>query len=63
MKVKITESELLIKAKDFANELTNYNVIEKALTQRTQIAKERIENHSALRNVLLQRGVNLKFKK
>ena len=51
---------LIEKTKDLANELTNYNVIEKGLRRNTQIAKERIENYAALRNTLFQRGVNLK---
>jgi len=62
MRAKTTESELWIKAKDFANELTRHNVIEKGLTQQTQIAKERIENYTAIQNGLLQRVVNLKSK-
>jgi len=62
MRKNATESELWIKAKDFADELARHNVIEKGLTQQTQIAKERIENYAALQNVLLQRGVNLKPK-
>ena len=56
-------AELIFKARSLADELTNHNTIQKGLTQQTQIAKERIENYAALRNVLLQRGVNLKFKK
>ena len=62
MRKKTIESELWIKAKDFADELARHNVIEKGLTQQSQIAKERVENYTAIQNGLLQRGVNLKPK-
>jgi DNA-damage-inducible protein D len=48
---------LTIKAKDFANELTSHNVIEKDLNNNTQISKEHIDNNQAVRDILLQRGV------
>ncbi|MDB5286003.1 MAG: damage-inducible protein [Mucilaginibacter sp.] len=48
---------LTIKAKDFANELTSHNVIEKDLNNNTQISKEHIDNNKAVRDILLQRGV------
>lgn len=48
---------LTIKAKDFANELTSHNVIEKDLNKENQISKEHIDNNIAVRNMLLQRGV------
>jgi len=48
---------LTIKAKDFANELTSHNVIEKDLTKQTQISQEHVDNNKAVRNILLQRGV------
>ncbi|TSD64559.1 DNA damage-inducible protein D [Inquilinus sp. KBS0705] len=48
---------LTIKAKDFANELTSHNVIEKDLNKETQISQEHIDNNKAVRNILLQRGV------
>jgi DNA-damage-inducible protein D len=48
---------LTIKAKDFANELTSHNVIEKDLNRENQISKEHIDNNIAVRNMLLQRGV------
>lgn len=48
---------LTIKAKDFANELTSHNVIEKDLNKQTQISQEHIDNNKAVRNILLQRGV------
>jgi DNA-damage-inducible protein D len=57
MRTKFIESELWIKAKDFANELTSHNVIEKDLTKENQISQEHVDNNKAVRNMLLQRGV------
>lgn len=57
MITKAIESELWIKAKDFANELTSHNVIGKDLTKETQISQEHVDNNKAVRNILLQRGV------
>ena len=48
---------LTIKAKDFANELTSHNVIEKDLNQQDQISKEHVDNNKAVREILLKRGV------
>jgi DNA-damage-inducible protein D len=48
---------ITIKAKEFANELTSHNVIEKNLNSPTQIVKEFRENRKAVRGVLLQRAV------
>lgn len=48
---------LTIKAKDFANELTSHNVIEKDLYNQSTISKEHIDNNKAVRDILLQRGV------
>jgi DNA-damage-inducible protein D len=48
---------LTIKAKDFANELTSHNVIEKDLDTNAKISGEHVENNKAVRNILLQRGV------
>lgn len=48
---------LTIKAKDFANELTGHNVIEKDLNNQLSISSEHVENNKAVRNMLLQRGV------
>lgn len=48
---------LTIKAKDFANELTSHNVIEKDLTLQNQISKEHVDNNKAVREILLKRGV------
>jgi len=48
---------LTIKAKDFANELTSHNVIEKDLNQQNQISQEHVDNNKAVRDILLKRGV------
>jgi DNA-damage-inducible protein D len=48
---------LTIKAKDFATELTSHNVIEKDLKGDTSISKEHIDNNSAVRKMLNERGV------
>ncbi len=48
---------LTIKAKDFANELTSHNVIEKDLNHQNQISKEHVDNNKAVRDILLKRGV------
>jgi len=50
-------STLLIKAKDFATELTSYNVIDKDLNGDSEITKEHIDNNLEVRNILLKRGV------
>ncbi len=48
---------LTIKAKDFATELTSHNVIEKDLSGTMQISDEHIENNTAVRKMLIERGV------
>lgn len=48
---------LLIRAKDFATELTSHNVVENDLEGDDQITKEHIENNLEVRNILLKRGV------
>ena len=48
---------LLIKAKDFATELTSHNVVEKDLAGDREITKEHVDNNQEVRNILLKRGV------
>jgi len=48
---------LIIKAKDFATELTSHNVIDKDLKGDSRISKEHIENNKEVRKMLLKRGV------
>lgn len=48
---------LTIKAKDFATELTSHNVVEKDLKGQETIGREHIENNTAVRKMLQERGV------
>lgn len=48
---------LTIKAKDFATELTSHNVIEKDLSGANRISDEHVENNTAVRKILIERGV------
>lgn len=46
-----------IKAKDFAAEMTSVNEQQKDLHGQEQICKEHVDNNTAVRNMLLQRGI------
>jgi len=48
---------LTIKAKDFATELTSHNVVEKDLKGEGAISKEHVDNNTAVRKMLKERGV------
>ncbi len=48
---------LTLKAKDFATELTSYNVIEKDLQGKSNITQEHVDNNLAVRKILKERGV------
>jgi DNA-damage-inducible protein D len=48
---------LTIKAKDFATELTSHNVTEKNLKGEGSITQEHIDNNTAVRKILRERGV------
>lgn len=48
---------LMIKAKDFAAELTGHNIMEKDLAGDQAISREHVENNREVRNMLLKRGV------
>lgn len=48
---------LTIKAKDFATELTSHNVTEKDLRGEASISKEHVDNNKAVRQMLIERGV------
>ncbi len=50
-------STLLIKAKDFATELTSHNVIENDLTGDAAIREEHVTNNSDVRKLLTKRGI------
>ena len=47
----------LLKAKDFATELTSHNVVEKDLKGQKNISEEHVENNLAVRKILQERGV------
>lgn len=46
---------LTIKAKDFANEITSHNAVEKNLNGVKSIAKEHVDNNLAVRKMLRER--------
>lgn len=48
---------LTIKAKDFAAELTNHNVVDKDLHGQANIQQEHVDNNLAVRKILHERGV------
>jgi DNA-damage-inducible protein D len=48
---------LIIKAKDFATELTSHNVVEKDIKGEGLISAEHVDNNKAVRKMLQQRGV------
>ncbi|MEV4882635.1 DNA damage-inducible protein D [Chitinophaga ginsengisegetis] len=48
---------ITIKAKDLAAEITSHNVVEKDLKGEDDITEEHVDNNTAVRNVLLERGV------
>ncbi|MDE6437216.1 MAG: DNA damage-inducible protein D [Muribaculaceae bacterium] len=50
-------STLAIKAKDFAAEMTSVNVQQKDLQGQISIEREHIDNNSAVRSMLLNRGI------
>ncbi len=52
---------LVIKAKDFATELTGHNVVEKDLKGQTPILKEHVDNNKAVRKMLQGRGIKPEF--
>jgi len=48
---------ILLKAKDFATEITIYNAKENLMTQESEISNEHITNNKAVRETLLSRGI------
>ncbi|MBE0534982.1 MAG: DNA damage-inducible protein D [Phycisphaerae bacterium] len=48
---------ITIKAKDFANEITNFNVKERDLRTETVITGEHVKNNEEVRRVLVDRGI------
>ncbi len=48
---------ILLKAKDFATEITIFNARQHQMDSEGQISKEHITNNRAVRNTLLERGI------
>ena len=48
---------ITIKAKDFANEITNFNVKRDDLQGEDKIAQEHVKSNQGVRKVLLDRGI------
>lgn len=48
---------ILLKAKDFATEITIFNAKQKQMKTESQISKEHITNNKSVRNTLLSRGI------
>lgn len=48
---------ITIKAKDFANEITNFNILRDDLKSESKITQEHVNNHQNVRSVLTNRGI------
>ena len=48
---------ITIKAKDFANEITNFNIKRDDMRAESLIAKEHVKNNKDVRDLLMQRGI------
>ena len=48
---------ITIKAKDFANEITNFNIKRDSLRSETGISEEHVKNNKGVRDLLMQRGI------
>ncbi|WP_320020246.1 hypothetical protein [Labilibaculum manganireducens] len=48
---------ILLKAKDFATEITIYNAKENEMSNESQISIEHITNNKTVRNTLISRGI------
>ncbi len=48
---------IILKAKDFATEITIFNAREHRMKSESAIAREHVANHQAVRNTLLERGI------
>ncbi|UUN14724.1 MULTISPECIES: hypothetical protein [Idiomarina] len=50
-------ARVLVKAKDFATEITIYNAREQAMSQEHQISQEHVTNNEAVHQTLLSQGI------
>lgn len=48
---------LLLKAKDFATEITIYNAVNNNMSTENQVSQEHITNNSSVRETLISRGI------
>ncbi|MEX1167155.1 MAG: DNA damage-inducible protein D, partial [Hydrogenophaga sp.] len=48
---------ITIKAKDFANEITNFNIKRDGLNNEPSISSEHVKNNQDVRNLLMKRGI------
>lgn len=48
---------IILKAKDFATEITIFNARENSMTSETAVAREHITNNEAVRRTLIERGI------
>jgi DNA-damage-inducible protein D len=48
---------IILKAKDFATEITNFNARQHSMRDERAISNEHITNNEAVRNTLLERGI------
>ncbi len=48
---------ITIKAKDFANEITNFNIKQNSLGMESAIAGEHVKNNQEVRKLLVDRGI------
>jgi DNA-damage-inducible protein D len=48
---------ITIKAKDFANEITNFNIKKEGLRNEPEISSEHVKNNRDVRDLLMQRGI------
>jgi len=48
---------IILKAKDFATEITIHNARENRMTRESQISNEHVTNNKAVRQTLLNRGI------
>jgi len=53
----VNNETLILKAKDFATEITNFNAREHGMKSERQISTEHITNNKAVRKTLLERGI------
>ena len=50
-------STIILKAKDFASEITIFNTQQNKMTRESEISQEHVTNNKAVRNTLLDQGI------